>query len=726
MKQFWKRGAALVLCAVMLVSSLPKAYAAAEPDFQAILSAGEEGQNTIYPVTEPSFSLNSVGRFAGDYAIYQDYYGNSGILDCRGNVVFAPRAEIVPNTLIDKNLFVSKDGYLYDFQGNKLYDKTVSTWGGEIGILRDQVTNQAYGVWIGSTSIMEGSFIQFYTVACSFQGQEEIGAVSQPRNGIVSVKVDGKYGLKKLFGEEILPLEYDLLVFLTDDTLFFSKDGVNGLLAADGTVKETFDYDNVYVERVNGAEEFELVVKKDGKTGVLSPNGAVLIPLEYDSIRPCDLDNFRYIGELNGTEYYISLDDSLRFCGTSNFPLDCWVLSKHVILLQDENAYGILVNENNERLIPECLSGTYVARIGSNWAMPILETNTTRLYNGQMQLVAELEGHFNKATSKALVFERNDSNGVPSVVFYGSNGELLHSYENTSLSYLNVSDCIVVLRQNGKYAFADAVGNMKTDFCYSYVYEISSGWDGLRYPFCLANQDGGDHYQIIDGRTGSSVLPADSFVTAQAYVLPEGNCFAYFRDGKTGFAKLADRNEPFRDVKESDWYGDPVRFCFNAGLMGGTGNGYFSPKSDMTRAMLVQVLYSISGEKTESYGFKDVKAGKWYADAVNWAAKNEIVSGTGNGKFSPDLPITREQLVAILYRYASLYGNCQGNESVLDGYTDAGKISSYARQAFAWAIENNMVTGTSATTLSPRNTATRAQIATIMRQFVILNSHKNL
>lgn len=714
MNQFMKRCAALALSAAIICSALPWAAAAEKPDFQAILTAGESNQNAIYSITDPTFTLSQVSSFVGEYAVYQDFYNNSGILDCRGNIVFAARDEIQPKAVLDDGLFVSTENYLYDFQGNRVYDQPVYPM--DCGLLRDLSTGALLGYRISPQEIGY--------LAVGLNGEQEDGVFDQPRNGLVCVMRGNLYGLKTLFGEEITPVEYDYLEFVSDDCLFFSKDGVNGLLSTDGTVKQLLDYDSVRTDRLfsheepwHGKKERCLIVSKDGKTGVLNADGSILVPLEYDSIFIADDDLFPFGGTVDGVQYHISLDDSLRFCGSRNFPSDCVVLSGNRIVLRDENGHGILVNQENERLLPETLASPYVRQIGSVWAMQILETGTTRLYDSQLQLVAELDGYWDSVTDEALVFQRTDGTGGRCVEYYGADGSLLHRYEGT-VQYWNRSEQMTVLRRGNTYAFTNASGALTTDFIYRTVLEISSGWDGLHYPFCLVSEDGGSNYQILDGRTGQSILPAGAFVTDGLCVIREGSFFAYFKDGKTGFAKLASRDEPFLDVTAGVWYSEPVSFCFNAGLMRGTGGGLFSPDAEMTRAMVVQVLYAICREAAEPYGFSDVPDGAWFADAVNWAAANGIVAGIGNGQFAPNLSITREQLVAILFKYASTYGECRGDESILASYRDLSSVSDYARIPFAWAVKNGMISGTSADTLSPQSTATRAQIATVMRRFI--------
>ena len=175
----------------------------------------------------------------------------------------------------------------------------------------------------------------------------------------------------------------------------------------------------------------------------------------------------------------------------------------------------------------------------------------------------------------------------------------------------------------------------------------------------------------------------------------------------------------FADVAAGDWYADAVQYVFENGMMSGTSETTFSPNLTTTRGMIVTILYRLEGTPavTGTTAFTDVAAGQYYADAVAWAAQNGIVSGTSATTFSPDGVITREQMAAILYRYAQHKGYDVTAKADLSVFTDAAQVSTYATDAMAWANASGLISGTSATTLSPAGTATRAQVATILMRF---------
>ena len=173
---------------------------------------------------------------------------------------------------------------------------------------------------------------------------------------------------------------------------------------------------------------------------------------------------------------------------------------------------------------------------------------------------------------------------------------------------------------------------------------------------------------------------------------------------------------PFTDVKSGDWFYEAVQYVYDKGMMTGVSADRFAPASTTTRGMIVTILYRLENEPAVSGGsaFTDVESGAWYADAVAWAAANDIVNGTSATTFAPNSPITREQMAAILYRYAAYKGYDVSQKADLSGYTDAASISDYAKDALAWANAQKLITGVTDTTLNPQGSATRAQVATIL------------
>ena len=176
----------------------------------------------------------------------------------------------------------------------------------------------------------------------------------------------------------------------------------------------------------------------------------------------------------------------------------------------------------------------------------------------------------------------------------------------------------------------------------------------------------------------------------------------------------------FTDVEENGWYHTGVDFMVKNGFMNGVADDAFDVDGNLTRAQLVTILYRIAGEpeSTATNPFADVADGQWYTTAVIWAAENGIVKGVNTTTFAPNDQITREQIATILFRYAK----AEKVEGKLAGFPDAGKVSDYAADAMAWAVEQGLINGISEsdgkTYLAPQETATRAQIAVILMRYL--------
>ena len=186
------------------------------------------------------------------------------------------------------------------------------------------------------------------------------------------------------------------------------------------------------------------------------------------------------------------------------------------------------------------------------------------------------------------------------------------------------------------------------------------------------------------------------------------------------FAEEPGSEVSFTDVPEGKWYSEAVKLCYEKGFMNGTGNNKFSPDGSFTRGMFVQVLSKIDGVNLEPYAgssFSDVNAKDWYAKATMWAHMTGYASGTGNNKFSPKSGVTRETLAQFLFNYSRRLGFDVSMRANLSSYKDASKISAWAKDAVSWAVACGLIQGTSATTLSPKNTASRAQVALIIMKY---------
>ena len=185
-----------------------------------------------------------------------------------------------------------------------------------------------------------------------------------------------------------------------------------------------------------------------------------------------------------------------------------------------------------------------------------------------------------------------------------------------------------------------------------------------------------------------------------------------------GLPAYAAADNGFTDVAPDAWYAEAVEYVSEHELMEGTGNGAFSPELPTSRAMLVTILYRAaeSPEVSASVAFPDVEADTWYSDAVNWAAENKVVDGYDNGNFGPNDPVTREQVAAILWRYTGSL------EASAQDFADEGSISPYASAAVDWARANGIVNGVGGNRFDPKSEASRAEIAQIIMNYLTVSS----
>ena len=220
----------------------------------------------------------------------------------------------------------------------------------------------------------------------------------------------------------------------------------------------------------------------------------------------------------------------------------------------------------------------------------------------------------------------------------------------------------------------------------------------------------------ITKSSGEGVKFTDKGNGKFTFTMPSGNVTV-----EAVFTEITPAPLPFTDVAENAWYAEAVRYVYEHGLMTGTSATTFAPNATTSRSMIATILWRMAGSPVVNYAmdYADVAQGQWYSEAIRWAASEGIVGGYGNGLFGTNDPITREQLVTMLYRYAQAkgYDTTQGGMAIRE-YADFEQISGYAVEAMTWAVNTGIINGTSSTTLSPQGAATRAQVATILMRFI--------
>lgn len=306
-----------------------------------------------------------------------------------------------------------------------------------------------------------------------------------------------------------------------------------------------------------------------------------------------------------------------------------------------------------------------------------------------------------------------------------------------------------------------SVVGKRTGWTYSYDYNSYSGW----YTFTMPNEDvtinvdfrSGVHKVYVDKVTDGKLTVSDDWAKYGQIVyvtaVPDYGCTLSSLSVRTATgdsvhvynAQKADTyyfympdqyvsvsavftgkytSVPFNDVSYGDWYYNAVQFVYSRGIMDGVDYYKFAPNGTITRGMILTMLWRMAGEPFEMpvTSFTDVEIGRYYTTAVAWACRNGIADGMGETKFGPNDAITREELVTLLYRYAQYFGHsCIGTS--IEGFADAGSVSSYAYNAMCWAYKAGVVTGTTGSRLNPQGTASRAEAAQMIMSFYsFLNS----
>lgn len=217
----------------------------------------------------------------------------------------------------------------------------------------------------------------------------------------------------------------------------------------------------------------------------------------------------------------------------------------------------------------------------------------------------------------------------------------------------------------------------------------------------------------VTNKLGAAVPVTQLSDTRYTFTMPDSRVTV-----SATFVPEAPAGHPFTDVAADAWFHDAVCYVYSNGMMTGVTPTTFAPDMQLSRGMITQVLYNLEGRPAASGGaFTDVSADAWFADSISWAAANDIVGGYGDGRFGPDDSITREQMAAILYRYAAYKGYDVSGRADLSAFADGALVSSWATDAMAFAVDAGVLNGRDDGTLDPTGTATRAEVAQILMNF---------
>ncbi len=345
-------------------------------------------------------------------------------------------------------------------------------------------------------------------------------------------------------------------------------------------------------------------------------------------------------------------------------------------------------------------------------------TNDTEFFvlNGELYIYDPLTGYETPVTGVGGKFTNNNWATIKSKQ---AEIQVYDAQQNDKITYrldLKVGSSQPVSGDN-TLSSVTADGHAATKSGNDYTVYVPEGTDMSKAKLSLLTTDSGARVTSVDGKTYTDGMEVDlSEGKTVSVVVTAANGASATYTIKSAYGSAPDPwTNPFTDVKEGDWYYNAVKYVNQNGLMDGTSATKFSPRVNLTRAQFAQILYNAEGnpDVTWTDKFSDVKEGAWYAKAVIWAAENNVLAGYANGTARPNSIVTREDLVSLLWRYA---GKPAPTGTTLD-FSDASKVSSYAKDALLWAVENKIISGRANGELDPKGNAQRAEAAQMLMQY---------
>ena len=482
--------------------------------------------------------------------------------------------------------------------------------------------------------------------------------------------------------------------------------------AKQAAIKEINDYVNGLDKKKYSDKNWQKITELQS-TAIRNINKA-LYEEEIDSIKQSALDaikavkageisvTFRLIGALEATQDVDLTKDSylpeyVTWIPTTTYSLDAGAKVYDVFMeaLKDAGLSQIGADNNYVKTIyaPSCLGGYALSEFTngkrSGWMYTVNGSHPNQgLKNWELKDGDVVVWHYVNDYAHEVADWFNDPN-------YPALGD--GTYYNEWLRAADISPERYVEQLLGKILKVGAHGTVEPKLTMSHI--------GKSVTFTFKPDKG---YHVKDVKVdGKSVGAVTSYTVDKLTV--STRIEVEFTNGTL----------PFTDVHESDWFYNDVVFAYENGLFSGTSDTTFSPNASMTRAMLVTVLYRLEGQPAVNgrSGFSDVQYNSYYEDAVTWAADNGIVNGTSATTFSPNANVTREQMAAILYRYAQYKKYNTAASSSLTGFSDHAAVSSYAVTPMQWAVAEKLINGSNGK-LMPTGNATRAQVAAILHRFV--------
>lgn len=478
--------------------------------------------------------------------------------------------------------------------------------------------------------------------------------------------------------------------------------------------------DNIFIEKIgteNGAVQYNILKLND--------SDAKRIPVDYECWKTTDLGNI-LIGKVIGKSRNFGVAD---FDGEILVPIDYTEISV-------SNGYYLAYKSSQRRTDVYDSEGNkvfdYYQKIQqyNGDFMVIQKSSSNGSYNYELIEVASdtvlaKRGKF----CKDFVIGENPLPSGTGIVIYDLNGNVLMQDDDLQLGIFDESNGSFILKnyKNGSQfrlnTSLEVVEHFKSNLIVTYSNNNVSVVNDPSHPTDTGLRDCCLMYegQVISDYHHATTRPFPTISGCNIYVFSSNDPeYAY-----TSY--IIKNNSPhFSDVFEDNWAAPYITLCYESGIMNGTGNGKFSPLSEVSRAQVVTTLWRLAGEPAAEgeNTFVDVADSTWYTDAVAWAAECGITTGVGGAYFAPDRTVTRGEVAAILYRYAEYAGDDVSVKADLSSFADKSELSDWNRDAFAWCAAGGIITGKTTgefapVRLAPSDALTRAEIAAILCRYGI-------
>lgn len=601
-----------------------------------------------------------------------------------------------------------------------------------------QVTGSIANNGTGTTAVIDSSVGAVTATTAPIYANATVGGEKKEDNldGAVAIDNSGKT-YKKLDD--------------TDGALAQVKTGNITLLAANATISNSTG--NTIVKGVT-------LIVPTGKTLTIEAAGAGF--LGSQGVLQVNAGGSLQLPNSDGKmETFIGTDKEARFVLTAgsismNINPGTLTLTENSEVTVPENKVAYLILGSNKANVTVetgskiTVAGTLnlatgnVVEIASGATMTVASTGIVEVHS-----TAQLKGDVNVA-GKVYVFEgKSASTAVNSAKLNLSAGGVVYAEKNALTADIVNAAYGILSQQEVKHSYksvTDEIDDPATTFKHQYSVIIpddgGSSTGTTSYGITVSTAENGtvkssNSSAAKDATVTITVTPNEGYVLDTLTVTDKDNntvALTKVSDTQYTFKMPASavtvkatfkKDEgtqpaalPFNDVSESEWFYEAVKYVYDKGMMNGVSATSFAPYSNLTRGMIAQVLYNLEGKPAVSgSAYTDVAADQWYNDAVNWAAQKGIVTGYGDGTFGPMDNITREQMAAILYRYAQYKGYDVSAKGDLTAFTDGNTVSDWAKDAMSWAVGTALFNGKGDGILDPTTTATRAEVAKILMTY---------